>query len=128
MRGWWLFRQLGLKLLSLAMAVLLWTMVAGEETVDRALRVPLEMQQFPAALRLEGEPPATVGVRIRGASGVISRLEPGDIVAVLDLRDAQEGFQKFQLTPKDVRVPFGVEVMQVTPETVAMIFERARGE
>jgi hypothetical protein len=127
MKRWWLFQHLGLKLLSLALAIVVWTMVAGEPTVDRALRVPLEMQQFPAELQLRGEPPATVGVRVRGASGLVARLEPGDIVAVVDVGEAHEGLQQFPLTPDRVRVPFGVEVLQVTPDKVGMVFEHAAG-
>jgi hypothetical protein len=45
----WGFSHLGLKLLSLVMALLLWMVVSGEETVERGLRVPLELQQVPAA-------------------------------------------------------------------------------
>ena len=60
--------------------------VSGEETVERGLRVPLELQQFPAGLELLGDVPATVDVRVRGASGTLSRVGAGDVVAVLDLR------------------------------------------
>jgi hypothetical protein len=121
----WPFRHLGLKVLALALALILWMLVSGEETVDRGLRVPLEMQQFPPGLQLKGELPSTLDVRVRGASGVLGRLAPGDVVAVLDVGDAREGRQLFQLTPARVRVPFGVEVMQVTPDTIAMVFEQS---
>ena len=50
------FRHLGLKLLSVLLGVMLWMVVAGEETVVRGLRIPLELQQFPAGLELESEP------------------------------------------------------------------------
>jgi hypothetical protein len=46
----WPFRHLGLKALSLGLAVLLWMVVAGEEPVERGLRVPLEFQQVPSGL------------------------------------------------------------------------------
>ena len=128
MKTIWPFRHLGLKALSLALAIVLWMMVAGEETVDRGLRVPLEMRQFPVGLQVAGEAPSTVDVRVRGASGVLSRLTPGDVVAVLDVADAKEGRQQFQMTPDRVRAPFGVEVVQVTPQSVAMIFERSSGK
>ncbi len=124
MRAIWPFRHIGLKLLSVAIAVLLWMVVAGEETVERGLRVPLELQQFPAGLELLGEVPTTADVRVRGASGTLSRVSPGDIVAVLDLRGARAGERLFPLTPDQVRAPFGVEVVQVTPPTVAVAFER----
>ena len=65
-------------------------------------------------------------VRVRGASGALSRVGAGDIVAVLDLHARTSGHRLFPLTPDQVRVPFGVEVVQVTPSTVAMAFENVR--
>ena len=119
----WPFRHLGLKALSLVLALLLWMIVSGEETVERGLRVPLELLQVPAGLELTGEVPATVDVRVRGASGSLSRVSTGDVVAVLDLRSARSGRRLFPLTPEQVRVPFGVEVVQVQPSALAMAFE-----
>jgi YbbR domain-containing protein len=119
------FRHLGLKLLSVGLAVLLWMAVSGEQTVERGLRVSLELQQFPPGLEIQGEPLSTVDVRVRGASGTLGRLSPGDIVAVLDLRAARVGRRLFHLTPEQVRSPFGVEVVQVTPPTVALLFEKS---
>lgn len=123
MRPIWPFRHIGLKVLSLVIAVLLWMAVAGEETVERGLRVPLELQQFPSGLEVTGELPVTVDVRVRGASGTLSRVAAGEVVAVLDLRGARSGRRLFPLTPEQVRVPFGVEVVQVTPSAVALAFE-----
>ena len=123
MGRFWPFRHLGLKLLSVGLAVLLWMTVSGEETVERGLRVPLELQQFPAGLELGGEVPTTVDVRVRGASGALSRVSAGEVVAVLDLRSARSGRRLFPLTPEQVRVPFGVEVVQVMPSAIAMAFE-----
>jgi YbbR domain-containing protein len=121
----WPFRHVGLKLLSIALATMLWMVIAGEETVERGLRVPLELQQFPAGLELLGDVPTTADVRVRGAAGTLSRLSPGDVVAVVDLRGARSGERLFHLTPEQVRAPFGVEVVQVTPATVAVAFEPA---
>jgi YbbR domain-containing protein len=42
---------------------------------------------------------------------------------VLDLRTARPGRRLFPLTPEQVRVPFGVEVVQVMPSAIAMAFE-----
>jgi YbbR domain-containing protein len=123
MRAIWPFQHIGLKLLSLALAVLLWAVIAGEETVERGLRVPLELQQFPPGLELLGEVPTTADVRVRGASGALGRILAGDIVAVLDLRGARPGQRLFHLTPEQVRAPVGVDVVQVTPPTITMVFE-----
>ncbi len=119
-------QHLGLKALSVGLAVLLWLIVAGEETVERGLRVPLELQQFPAGLELHGESPAFVDVRVRGASGTLSGLSSGDLFAAIDLHTARPGARLFQLTPEQVRTPFGVQVVQVTPSSVALTFENSK--
>lgn len=124
MKAPWPFGHLGLKLLSVAFAALLWLFVSGDETVERGLRVPLEFQQFPAGLEMMGEAPSLVDVRVRGASSALSRLGPGDIVAQLDLKSANAGRRLFQITPEQVRTPYGVQVLQVTPPSVTLVFER----
>ena len=120
------FRHLGLKVLSVVLAVLLWLVVAGEETVERGLRVPLELQQFPAGLELEAEAPSLVDVRVRGASGDARRASGRATSSRCSIcGPARAGRRLFQLTPEQVRVPFGVEVVQVTPPSVALVFERS---
>ena len=119
------FRHLGLKLLSVGLAVLLWVAVLGQHVVERGVRVPLEFQNRPAALEIVGTPPTTVDVRLRGTSSLLSRLQPGEVVAILDLASARPGARLFDLRTDQVRVPFGVEVAQVVPGTVALEFDRA---
>ena len=125
MKAIWPFRNLGIKVLSLAMAVLIWFAVSGEETVERGLRVPLELQQLPPEVELTGDVPTTVDVRVRGGSGTLNRVAAGDVVAVLDLRSARPGRRVFPLTTDQVRVPFGVDVVQITPSAIAMVLEGA---
>jgi YbbR domain-containing protein len=117
------FRNLALKGFSLGLAVLLWLAVSGQETSERNLRVPLEFQNVPAGMEIVGEPPNTVDVRIRGSSGNLSRVQVGDVVAVLDLASARPGSRLFHMQAEDVRAPFGVSVVQVAPSTISLEFE-----
>ena len=119
------FHNIGLKIVSVFIAVLLWLVVAGEQPAERGLRVPIELQNLPATIEVVDLPVETVDVRVRGPSGTLSRLAAGDMVAVLDLQAARPGQRLFHLTPDQIRTPFGVEVTQVNPPTVAMRFETA---
>jgi YbbR domain-containing protein len=119
------FRHLGLKVLAIALATLLWLTVAGEHVVERSVRVPLEFRNIPAQLEIVGDPPATVDVRLRGSSALLSRVEPGEIVAVLDLAGARPGSRLFHIRTEEVRAPYGVEVAQVVPATVSLELERS---
>ena len=115
--------HLGLKVISIALAALLWVAVAGEQTVERSLRIPLEFTNLPSQLEMIGDSPTVVDVRVRGSSGALNRIAAGELVAVLDLRSARAGQRLFHLDGDDVRTPFGVDVVQVNPSTVSMTFE-----
>ena len=118
------FRNPGLKALSVALAVLLWLAISRDQLVERSLRVPLEFQNIPEGLEIVGDPPGTVDVRVRGASGALGRLESGEVVAVLDLQAARAGQRLFHLLTDQVRSPFGIAVAQISPPTVSLEFEK----
>ena len=119
------FRNLGLKVLAIALASLLWLTVAGQHIVERSVRVPLEFRNIPTSLQIVGNTPDTIDVRVRGSSAVLTRLQPGEIVAVLDVSGARTGSRLFQVRPDEVRAPFGVEVTQVVPSTLTLELERS---
>jgi YbbR domain-containing protein len=119
------FRHLGLKFLSVAVALGLWFTVAGEPTVERSVRVPLELTGWSEKLELVESPPAFVDVRVRGASGLLSTLSAGDVIATVDLSLAKEGRKFIYLTPSQVQAPPGVEVVKVTPSMVPLKFEKS---
>ena len=119
------FRHLGLKILSIALAGAIWLTVGDQRAVERTMRVPLEYHNMPANLELMPSPPDTVEVRLRGPSGTIGRLLPGEVVAVLDLTAARPGTRLFHMLSDEVRVPYSVGVSQVNPAALPLTFEPA---
>jgi YbbR domain-containing protein len=119
------FRHLGLKFLSVGVALGLWFTVAGERTVERTLLVPLFTSDRPERIELVENPPGTVEVRVRGASGLLSQLSAGAVFATIDLSQAKEGRKVAYLPPSLVHAPIGVEVVKVTPGTVLLRFEKS---
>ena len=119
------FRNPGLKIMAVLLATALWFTVAGEQNVERTMRVPLETRNMPEHLEILGEPPTTVDVRLLGSSELLGRLDPGDVVAMLDLRTARTGSRLFHIRPEEVRVPYGVSVEQVSPAMVSLELEKS---
>ncbi|HXG57264.1 MAG TPA: CdaR family protein [Vicinamibacterales bacterium] len=119
------FQHLWLKVLALLLASVLWLTVAGEHVVERSMRVPLELRNVPPQLEIVGDPPMTVDVRVRGSSAVLGRMDPGDVVAILDLDGARSGSRLFHLRADEVKGPYGVEVAQLTPATIALELEKS---
>ena len=118
--------DLGLKLLALALAVVFWLQVAGQPVVERGIDVPLGFENVPDFLYVGSDLPESVRVRVRGAANIVNGLQPGDVVAAIDLAGARPGRRRlFDMFAGRVRVPFGVEVTQVFPTTVAVALESA---
>lgn len=119
------FRHLGLKVLAIALASLLWLTVGGEHVVERGMRVGLEFRNKPTELEIVGDPPASVDVRLSGSSALLSRLDPGEVVAVIDLSAARPGSRLFHIRAEEVRAPYGVDVTQVIPGTLSLELEKS---
>ena len=118
-----LFRDLGLKVFAIALAVLLWLTVAGDPMAERGLYIPLEFENLPDSVEILGGLPETVEVRLRGSSAVLRRLEMGDVAAIIDLGSERPGVRLFDMSADRVRAPLGVEVTQVIPSTVSLTLE-----
>ena len=115
--------HVGLKIVSIALAFLLWLVVSGEQTVERSFRIPLEFSNLPMQLEIVGDPPGVVDVRVKGSSGLVSRIGAADLSAVIDLQEGKAGRRLFPLMGNQVRTPFGLDVVQVTPSTIAVTLE-----
>jgi YbbR domain-containing protein len=85
--------------------------------------VPVQLENLPTDLEIVSNPPDTVEVRVRGSSGLLARMNSGEIAAVIDLRAARTGRRLFHLTPAMVNAPYGLETVQISPATLTMEFE-----
>jgi hypothetical protein len=118
----WLAHNLGLKLLSVVLAVVLWALVVGEQKVDVVMTAPLELN-LPDNLALVSDPPDSVEIHLRGPRTLVTTLSRRDIVPnVLPARYA-EGENIIQLRREAIRVPRGIQVMDVTPPRIRLVLE-----
>jgi YbbR domain-containing protein len=117
-------QNMTLKLVSLALATLLWFVIAGEKTSEMGLTVPVELKNFPKDLELTGDAVNAVEVRLRASPSIIQSLGPGDVSAHVDLTGVQEGEHIVNLTGDSIRIPFGVKVVRINPSTLTLNLER----
>jgi hypothetical protein len=119
-----LLDNLPMKAASLAIATVLWFVIAGQKTSERAITAPVELQNFPLNLELTGDAVDSVEVRLRASPGIIQGLGPSDLSARINVAGAQEGERIIHLTPESIRAPFGVRVVKITPSILTLNFER----
>jgi YbbR domain-containing protein len=118
----WLGHNLGLKLLSLLLAILLWALVVGEQKVDVIMSAPLQLN-LPENLALVSEAPEGLEIHLRGPRTLVTTLTRRDVApAVLPARYS-EGENIIQVRPEAIRVPRGIQVVDVTPRRIRLLLE-----
>jgi YbbR domain-containing protein len=119
-----ILHNIGLKLLSLAIAVLLWMAVAREPKAEVAITVPIEFTNAPDDLEISSETIPQVQVRERGPANTVHVLGPAEVHAVIDLRSASPGEHTYDLSPNKIRAPRDVETIQVIPSQFRISFDK----
>lgn len=115
-----LTHNLGLKLLSLGLSVLLFSLVHSDVDAQRSLLVDVVALLPPAEAErmLVSELPAQVKVTLRGSRSRLSDLSRDDLSPLqLDLRDAATGYYYFKPTDIDIA---GLQVVEIEPSSVPL--------
>jgi YbbR domain-containing protein len=115
--------NLGIKLLSLALAVGLWLAVASDPVTEVAVEVPIEFRNIPENLEISTESIPRAEIRVRGPQRVVRRLQPADIYAEIELGGMKPGERTFDLTAQQVHKPRSLEVEQVIPNQFHLTFD-----
>jgi YbbR-like protein len=116
--------NLNLKLLSLAFALVLYSVVHASQDAQRSLLVSVVALTPPETSNrvLMTVIPATIRITVRGPRSTIDELHADDIANVqLDLRGGNEA--RVLLDPSMIPMPPGVKVEQIDPPEIPLVWE-----
>ena len=115
----------GVKLLSLAIALVLWLVVTGQnEPVTAHVNVQLNFIR-PQMLEISNDPPRTVDVMLTGSRSKLDDLTALDLVATVDITDQQPGERVLRLAGKaQISLPQGVKVDGFQPSAIPIRLEQ----
>ncbi len=114
--------NLGLKLASLVLAVILWFFVILSGRSQITVSVPLVFRNLPAGLAVV-DSPETVSITIQGQERLIRNLRQDEISAVVDLGKAKTGKFFYTLSKDNIKLPKTLIVTDIDPETVSLKIE-----
>ncbi len=121
----YVLKNLPFKLVSLAIAILLWWAVGRDQLLEVPMTVPLEFQNAPANLEINSNYPFEARITLRGPERLMQELNPSEVHAVLDLQGAGPGESTFELLRSKIQVPRNVNVLQVVPSQFHISFDRS---
>ena len=117
-------KNVGLKLLSLALAVALWAAVGSDPVTEASFRIPLEFINVPANFEVLTEQP-TVQLWARGPSQAVRRAVPGDFVVRVDVAPFPKGLiaRTYSLERRNAKAPAPLQVVELIPSDVRLTFQ-----
>ena len=119
-----MFENFNLKLLSLAFALVLYSLVHGSQEAQRSLLVNVVALTPPdTANRVLMTPiPAQIRATVRGPKSALDELRPDDMPPVqLDLQGGSD--MRFTFKPTMIPVPPGLKVEQIDPPEIDLAWE-----
>ncbi|MBZ5572187.1 MAG: hypothetical protein LAO09_09960 [Acidobacteriia bacterium] len=119
----YVLHNLGLKLISLALAVGLWLAVAREPVAEVAVDVPIEFRNIPENLEISSENIPRAQIRLRGPERIVHRVRASDVYAAVNLSGVKPGERTFDLAAQQIHQPTGLEVVQVVPGEIRVAFD-----
>ncbi len=120
-----LSRDLGWKLLALAIATLLWVAVNREEEISTSVAAPLQFRNLAEGLEISGGAPRTILLTVHGPSARLARSDLATLAVVLDCSKAvKPGAYTFNIATRQIRRPFGVVFASADPSQVQLVLER----
>lgn len=122
-----LTQNTGWKMLSLAIAVVVWAMVANEPEISTFVSVRVAYKNLAQNLEISSDPVTTVKLELRGPSGQLRGLEDGGAgpEVILDMSRVQTGERTFPIGDGNVRLGRGVQLVRSIPSEVRFHFERS---
>jgi len=122
-------QNLNLKLLSLVLAIGLWSMVPSATAPTVVRGVPVRLRNIPAELALAQPFEAEIEVWVSGSSLRTRDLSPGELSPIIDMFGAFAGDNTITLTSSNIPTPLGVRVVSIDPARLRVVLEeRVRAE
>ena len=119
-----IFANFGWKLLSLAIAAVIWALVASEPEMGTSTPARLEFRNLPDEDEIAGQSASEVTLELRGPSGALRSVGDGvRPVVILDMSGITPGERTFPISSANVQLGRRVHLMRAIPSEVRFVFE-----
>jgi YbbR domain-containing protein len=120
-----IFRNIGWKVLSLALAALVWIAIHREPIILSVLAAPVQFKNAPSNLEISSDVVEKVDIETRGPAELLRNLSEKRVAVVLDFSSVREpGERTFTIERNTTSLPRGVELVRVIPSQLRFTFER----
>ena len=108
-----------MKLFSLFLACTLWIIIRGEKLVEMSVNIPVKFSNIPEGSIMTGDVPDMIRLKLRGTKLRMEKMDDDFFSPyVINLEGARMGSNTYWIYAEDFKVPFGVNINRIQPQTI----------
>jgi uncharacterized protein (TIGR00159 family) len=123
-----LVRNWGAKLGALAMVSMAWLILASQQEVKINIAAPVKHVNIPSELVLGKHSANTVRLALSGSRNSMRALKDQGVRVYVDLEKLSSGTHQIRLSAKNIDLPLGVNVNNVSPKSIRIDLEQMKKE
>jgi len=114
-----IFKNLGLRLVALVLAILVWAMISGRERTysEKTMDVNVEYYGLQENVDVRSVRPDKVRIKIRATSQQLNKITPEDFRIRINLQDVSEGVHNYW-TENYLQIPEGIEIISIQQKMI----------
>ena len=120
-----IFGNIGLKMLSVFLAMFLWFFVTYRGQSEISVDMPIEFKNAPKGLEILKQNIKTVSLNISGQERILKGLKAGDVRVIIDLSDAKKGETTYYIGKNNVAVHKSIKVLRVEPTSIRIVLDES---
>jgi YbbR domain-containing protein len=116
-----LYQNLGLRIISLLLAIGLWVFVnAGQHSSVESFNIPVTYRSLPPGFVITNEHPDFVKIQLSGPQTLLSLVDPSRLTLKLDLSGVGVGQASFKIGLDSFSTPRGTAVTSISPSQIVL--------
>ncbi len=118
------YKDLLLKLLSLALGILIWFLAVGTDQIDVSMDIPIEVLNLPKNLVIYNQYQKEISVTLRGPRGIIQELRNRPPSLSLDLSEATSDTIVLNTETLSFPLPSGISILRMQPASITLSIDK----
>lgn len=118
-----MLNNLSLKIISIAIAVIVWFIVATSEQQEVSFYVPVKFKNESEGLKAFTDT-NLISVLVKGPKISMKNFTFNDIKIEIDLTNFQSGEYLYRIKPTDVMLPSGIHLIRVEPQDIRVMIDK----
>jgi uncharacterized protein (TIGR00159 family) len=112
------FDHLPVKVFILLLVCILWIFLIGLRQGEITFNLPIEYYSIPQNLKISGEPPREIQVRLKGSQRLLSSIKPNQVRFQINLSGCRSGTNQVFFSEVNINAPSGTAVTHFYPQNI----------